>query len=81
MAGMTSLFKDPARGLTEVGCWAHARRYFHKALESDQARMGQALLLVDCPALSGGKASLVAGVGRTASAAPTPIAARPGEIA
>ena len=25
---------------------AHARRYFHKALESDQARMGPALLLI-----------------------------------
>jgi len=32
--------------LIEVGCWAHARRYFHKALESDQARMGPALLLI-----------------------------------
>ena len=25
---------------------AHARRYFYKALESDQARMGPALLLI-----------------------------------
>jgi transposase len=45
-AGYDALFKDPARGLVEVGCWAHARRYFHKALESDQARMGPALLLI-----------------------------------
>ena len=45
-AGYDAFFKDPARGLTEVGCWAHARRYFHKALESDQARMGSALLLI-----------------------------------
>jgi transposase len=44
--GYDAFFKDPARGLTEVGCWAHARRYFHKALESDQARMGPALLLI-----------------------------------
>jgi len=44
--GYDAFFKDPARGLTEVGCWAHARRYFHKALESDQARMGGALLLI-----------------------------------
>jgi transposase len=44
--GYDAFFKDPARGLTEVGCWAHARRYFHKALESDQARMGSALLLI-----------------------------------
>jgi transposase len=44
--GYDAFFKSPARGLTEVGCWAHARRYFHKALESDQARMGPALLLI-----------------------------------
>jgi transposase len=44
--GYDAFFKDPARGLLEVGCWAHARRYFHKALESDQARMGPALLLI-----------------------------------
>jgi transposase len=41
-----ALFKDPARGLIEVGCMAHARRYFHKALESDQPHMGPALLLI-----------------------------------
>lgn len=44
--GYDAFFKDPSRGLTEVGCWAHARRYFHKALESDQSRMGPALLLI-----------------------------------
>ena len=44
--GYDAFFKNPARGLTEVGCWAHARRYFHKALESDQLRMGPALLLI-----------------------------------
>jgi transposase len=44
--GYDAFFKDPARGLIEVGCWAHARRYFHKALASDQARMGPALLLI-----------------------------------
>src|ERR1700730_14951098 len=44
--GYDAFFKDPARGLIEVGCWAHARRYFHKALDSDQARMGLALLLI-----------------------------------
>lgn len=43
--GYDAFFKDPARGLTEVACWAHARRYFHKALESDQSRMGLALSL------------------------------------
>lgn len=44
--GYDAFFKDPARGLIEVGCWAHARRYYHKALESDPARMGPALLLI-----------------------------------
>jgi transposase len=44
--GYDAFFKDPARGLIEVGCWAHSRRYFRKALESDQARMGPALLLI-----------------------------------
>jgi transposase len=45
-SGYDAFFKDPSRGLIEVGCWAHSRRYFHKALESDQARMGPALLLI-----------------------------------
>lgn len=44
--GYDAFFKNPARGLIEVGCWAHARRYFHKALESDQSRMGLVLSLI-----------------------------------
>jgi hypothetical protein len=44
--GYDAFFKDPTRGLIEVACWAHARRHLYKALESDQARMGPALLLV-----------------------------------
>jgi transposase len=44
--GYDAFFKDPARGLIEVACWAHTRRYFHKALESDQGRMGPALLRI-----------------------------------
>lgn len=44
--GYDAFFKDPARGLIEVGCWSHARRYYFKALESDQTRMGPALLLI-----------------------------------
>jgi len=39
-------FFKPARGLIEVGCWMHARRYFFKALESDQQHMGPALYLI-----------------------------------
>jgi hypothetical protein len=44
--GYDAFFKNPARGLIEISCWAHTRRYFHKAVESDQARMGPALLLI-----------------------------------
>ena len=39
-------FFKPARGLTEVGCRMRARRYFFKALDSDQQRMGKALHLI-----------------------------------
>jgi len=39
-------FFKPARGLTEVGCWMHARRYVYKALETDEQRMGPALHLI-----------------------------------
>jgi transposase len=44
--GYDAFFKDPARGLIEIACWSHARRYYFKALDSDQARMGPALLLI-----------------------------------
>ncbi len=44
--GYDAFFKDPARGLIEVGGWAQARRYFPKALGSDQPHMGPALLLI-----------------------------------
>jgi len=40
------VLSEKGRGLTEVGCWMHARRYFYKALESDEARMGPALHLI-----------------------------------
>ena len=39
-------FFKPQRGLTEVGCWMHARRYLYKALETDEQHMGPALHLV-----------------------------------
>ena len=39
-------FFKPARGLTEVGCMMHSRRYFFKALDSDQQRMGKVLHLI-----------------------------------
>ena len=45
-AGYEVLFKDPERGLTEVGCWAHARRHFHDALESDEPHLGPVMALI-----------------------------------
>jgi transposase len=39
-------FFKGARGLTEVACMMHARRYFFKALDSDRERMGRALHLI-----------------------------------
>ena len=39
-------FFKPARGLIEVGCMMHARRYFFKALDSDREHMGKALYLI-----------------------------------
>jgi transposase len=41
-----SFFTNPERGLVEVGCWAHARRHFHNALENDKARMGGVLAMI-----------------------------------
>lgn len=41
-----SFFTDPSRGMVEVGCWAHARRHFHNALEEDSARMGGVLAMI-----------------------------------
>jgi hypothetical protein len=38
-----SFFPDPQRGLVEVACWAHTRRHFHQALDTDSARMGAVL--------------------------------------
>jgi transposase len=39
-------FFKPGRGLVEVGCWMHARRYLIKALETDEEHMGPALHLI-----------------------------------
>jgi transposase len=41
-----SFFTDPARGMVEVGCWAHARRHVHQAMESDPSRMRTVLLMI-----------------------------------
>jgi transposase len=41
-----SFFTNPARGMVEVGCWAHARRHVYKARETDPARMGAVLVYI-----------------------------------
>jgi transposase len=41
-----SFFTDPERGLVEVACWAHPRRHFHQALDTDSARMGAVLAYI-----------------------------------
>jgi transposase len=41
-----SFFSDPERGLVEVACWAHTRRHFHDALDTDAARMGAVLAYI-----------------------------------
>jgi transposase len=41
-----AFFTKAGRGMVEVGCWAHARRHFHAALESDSSRMRTVLLLI-----------------------------------
>ena len=42
----TAFSPTRSAGLVEVGCWAHARRHFHNALEKDQARMGGVLAMI-----------------------------------
>ncbi len=41
-----AFFTKPERGLVEVACWAHTRRHFHQALDTDSARMGAVLAYI-----------------------------------
>ena len=41
-----AFFTDPERGLVEIGCWAHCRRHFRDALESDRAHMSAVLVMI-----------------------------------
>lgn len=41
-----SFFTDPARGMVEVGCMAHARRHVYQARDTDPARMGAVLAYI-----------------------------------
>ena len=41
-----AFFTRPERGMVEVGCWAHARRHFHQALENDPSRMRTVLFFI-----------------------------------
>jgi transposase len=43
-SGYEALYKDGA--IVEVACWAHTRRYFYEAKESDAARAHQALAFI-----------------------------------
>jgi transposase len=43
-SGYETLYKDGA--IVEVACWAHARRYFYEAKDSDAARAHQALAFI-----------------------------------
>ena len=40
-----SFFTDPARGMVEVGCWAHARRHIYQARETERC-MGAVLAYI-----------------------------------
>lgn len=37
-AGYDALYRDPARAITEVACWAHTRRKFFEAQDADPMR-------------------------------------------
>jgi transposase len=41
-----SFFTNPARGLVEVGCWAHGRRHVYQARDLEPARMGAVLAFI-----------------------------------
>lgn len=41
-----SFFTNPARGMVEVGCLAHARRHIYEARDTDPARMGAVLAYI-----------------------------------
>ncbi len=41
-----AFFTQPERGMVEVGCWAHARRHFHNAMETDPFYMRTVLLFI-----------------------------------
>ena len=42
-AGYDHLYADSTRGVVEVACWAHARRKFFEAKDTDVTRMGAVL--------------------------------------
>ena len=57
--GYDAFFKDPARGLIEVGCWAHARRYYLQSVGVGSGTDG-AGAVADCAVISRGGASAAA---------------------
>lgn len=44
--GYDAFFKEPDRGLVELGCWAHARRKFYEARSSSLPQMTAALAYI-----------------------------------
>lgn len=56
--------------ITEVACWAHARRHFHEARDSDAARSAEALARIGAfYAVEGDAADAIARAGLTGDAA------------
>jgi transposase len=73
-------FFKPARGLIEVGCWMHARRYFIKAMDSDPQRRGARVVPHRAGVLYGGSRRRTQGGGE-AGIAPAAIGSGDGEAA
>ena len=44
--GYDGIYVDSGGAITEVACWAHCRRYWHKAKESDAARAHHVLAVI-----------------------------------
>jgi transposase len=41
-----SFFTNPGRGLVEIACWAHTRRHFYQALDTEALHMGAVLAYI-----------------------------------
>src|SRR6476469_2839741 len=68
-------FFKPQRGMTEVGCWMHARRYLFKALENRRAAHGTGAAPDCTPVCSGARQGADAVGGAKVGIAPASIGA------